>query len=67
MTYKEWAKEYSESAGIIKEKLEALKTELKTASPEELKDLEFRISVLYGMYLDCTKTAELLEKRKGSI
>ncbi len=65
MTYKEWAEEYFESAGRIKEKITELKIALLTVPAEQLQDINFRISSLYQMYLDCMHTAENLVKRKG--
>ncbi len=65
MTYKEWAEEYFESAVTIKGKIKELKNSLLTAPTEQLKDINFRISSLYHMYLDCMHIAEDLTKRKG--
>lgn len=65
MTYQEWAKEYLESAEILKEQIRARKQERSTAPPGEIKELDFRIRTMYMMYLDCMKTADLLAKRKG--
>ena len=65
MTYAEWAKEYLDSAAQIKENMTVIKQQLPTAPVSELKDMNFRISVLYQMYLDCLSTANILKKRKG--
>ena len=67
MTYKEWAEEYFESAGKIKEKIAELKNSLITAPAEQLKEIHLRIGGLYQMYLDCMHTGDNLIKRKGVI
>lgn len=67
MTYKEWSEEYRKSAEMIKEKISILKEELKTAPLSMLKSINSRISILYGMYLDCNSTANILGARKGEI
>ena len=67
MTYAQWAGEYLESAEKIKSRIECLRREQRTADPGELKALDWRISVLYGMYLDCMHTAEILNRRKGEV
>lgn len=65
MTYSEWAQQYIDSAVTIKGNILAIKQQLPTAPAHELKEMHFRISVLYGMYLDCMKIAGKLKKRKG--
>lgn len=65
MTYQEWAEEYRESAEILKQRIEARKQERQHAHPGAIKELDFRIRTMYLMYLDCMRTANLLEKRKG--
>lgn len=65
MTYLEWAGEYRESAFTLKERIANLKEQLLTAPADELQNLNFRISVMYQMYLDCMHTADILQKRKG--
>ncbi len=65
MTYQEWAEEYMESARILKERIDKLKKQSGNTPISELRELNFRINTMYMMYLDCTKTAELLMKRRG--
>ena len=65
MTYSQWADEYKQSADMLKEKITVLKAQLLTAPVEQLRELNFRISTMYGMYLDCMDTAKNLRKRKG--
>lgn len=65
MTYQEWAEEYRESASLLKKRIDRLKKQLGSAPVSELQELNFRIHTMYMMYLECTKTADLLMKRKG--
>ena len=65
MTYKEWADDYKKSADMIKERIAVLKNQLITASVDELRELNYRISSLYQMYLDCMDIADTLIVRKG--
>ena len=65
MTYLQWADEYKHSADMLKEKIAVLKVQLVTAPEEQLRELNFRISTMYGMYLDCMNTAKILRTRKG--
>lgn len=65
MTYIEWADEYKRSADMIKEKISGLKEQLAVAAADELKEINYRISILYRMYLDCMDTADILRARKG--
>lgn len=67
MTYEQWAGEYRESAEKIKKKLDLLRLEAKNASVSDMRELDFRISTLQSMYIDCMKTAGILIKRKGAI
>ena len=65
MTYKEWAQEYYESAARVKENIERLKQKMRTSGYEAQSEMKNRLEIMYGMYLDCIHTAELLAKRKG--
>ncbi len=65
MTYLEWADQYKQSADILKERIAVLKGQLLTAPVEQLRELNFRISTMYSMYLDCMDTSKKLRKRKG--
>ena len=67
MTYKEWASEYTRNAEVLKKQIEQLKRELIKAPISELKELNFRISTMYKMYLECMHTADILTKRKGEL
>ncbi|MGN0470672.1 MAG: hypothetical protein ACI4GV_07135 [Acutalibacteraceae bacterium] len=67
MTYSEWSQEYLRSAEMIKEKISKLKAELETAPLSMIAPINSRISILYGMYLDCNSTANILAARKGVI
>ena len=65
MTYKEWAEEYLESAGILKERIDGLRAMVGNVPASEAAMLDFRIRTMYLMYLDCKHTGELLMKRMG--
>ena len=65
MTYQQWGNEYKTTADIIKERIANLKKQLITASVDELRELNYRISSLYQMYLDCMDSADTLIVRKG--
>ncbi len=65
MTYKEWAEEYFESAGNLRERIAVLKNELKTVSADKLVELTNRINIMTAMYYECMDTARLLARRKG--
>ncbi len=65
MTYQQWGNEYKTTADIIKERIANLKKQLITASVDELRELNYRISSLYQMYLDCMDIADTLIVRKG--
>ncbi len=67
MTFKDWSKEYCISAEILNEKIHKLKSELHTAPVNALSSINSRISIMYQMYLDCKKTAEILSERKGNV
>lgn len=67
MTFQEWADEYTDSAVKLKNRIALLKKELLTAPAAEIRDLSNRISIMYSMYLDCMKTADILRKKKGEI
>lgn len=66
MTYKEWAEEYSESAKILKVKIKNLKDELKNAPVSTIMKINARINIMYQMYLECVKTADILSARKDN-
>ena len=65
MTYTELSAEYNNTANIIIEKIKALKSERCSIPIEKGKELDRRIYMLYGMYLDCRHIGKLLVNRKG--
>lgn len=67
MTYQEWADEYIDSAVKLKNRITVLKAELLTAPAAQLRDISNRISIMYSMYLDCVKTADILRRKKGVV
>ncbi len=65
MTYKQWSDEYYESAMRVRERINLLKAEMKTAGADKLAELTNRLNIMTGMYYDCMDTARLLGKRQG--
>lgn len=62
----QWGNEYLQESLAIKAKIELLKQENKTAAPSASKELNYRIGLLYSMYLDCKHTGLLLQSyQKG--
>lgn len=64
MTFKEWSDEYNISAEILTARIHTLKEELPTAPAEMISSINRRIEIMYQMYLDCRKTAEILALKK---
>lgn len=65
MTYSEWAEEYRQSAEQVKQKISDLRAERDTVSALQQRSIDNRIKILYGMYLDCMHTYEILARRRG--
>ncbi len=65
MTYKQWSSEYYDSAVKVKERIDTLKREMKTAAADKLAELSNRINILTDMYYECMDIARLLGKRQG--
>lgn len=65
MTFQEWSEEYRTASEILNEKIHRLKSELKTAEPSKILTIERSIRIMYPMYLDCKKVADILFTRKG--
>lgn len=61
MDYNEWGQEYLQEAQQLNLRLDDLRTQLKTASRKEASELNYRIYVLYSMYLECKHTGLLLQ------
>lgn len=66
MFYKSMYKEYSKQAEILRVHIKILKTQSVKATNFEKEKINYRISVLYPMYLDLLHTAQYL-KRKGEV
>lgn len=66
MFYKSMYKEYSEQAEILRVHIKILKTQCVKATSFEQEKINYRISVLYPMYLDLLHTAQYL-KRKSEV
>lgn len=65
--YKKWADDYYKSAQEIKQKIDALKEEKKTAPVEILPKLSHDIDIFYEMYYDCMDTYKILINRANKI
>lgn len=67
--YTLWSDEYRAEADKLKKKVKKLKNELakkeRNNEPGVL-ELKRRITILYSMYLDCRKTAEILAEKGGA-
>lgn len=61
MNYKEWSDQYLSQACAINHYIKKLKTQKAGTSLEEERILNYRISVLYKMYLETKNTAEYLK------
>ncbi len=64
MNYLSWSNEYSQSAKLIAERIQILRSQQDTAPISQLRELNDRIYMLYTMYLDCQHTADKLYKRR---
>lgn len=67
MTFQEWSQEYLKSAELLKEKITRLKSELDFAPADMLNSINNRIYIMYQMYLECMKTADILSLRRGNV
>lgn len=63
MDFFEWGEEYLQESKVIKARVDTLRRLLKTADAEQAKELNYRICLLYSMYLDCRGTGRLLQRR----
>lgn len=61
MDFMSWGEEYLEEAHGIKTRIDFLRSQLKTATANEGKELNERIALMYSMYLDCRETGRLLQ------
>ena len=61
MNYNDWSNQYYVQEKILKNYIKKLKTETTMASPSEFKDLNYRISLLYSMYLEVKHTGKYLK------
>lgn len=69
MDYMSWGEEYLEEAQMLKIRIDCLRKQLKAATPNEAKELNERITLMYSMYLDCRETGRLLQsfaKERGA-
>lgn len=66
MFYKSMYKEYCKQAEILRVHIKLLKTQCVKATDPEKEKINYRISVLYPMYLDLLHTSEYL-KRKSEV
>lgn len=61
MDYTSWGEEYLNEAQALKARIDSLRRQLKTAAPNEAKELNERVALMYSMYLDCRETGRLLQ------
>lgn len=61
MNYKDWSNQYYLQEKSLKEYIKKLRTKTRVARPSELKDLNYRISLLYSMYLEVKHTGRYLK------
>ena len=69
MDYTSWGEEYLEEARALKARVDCLRKQLKNTTPNEAKELNERITLMYSMYLDCRETGRLLKsfaKERGA-
>ena len=64
MNYEEWSNQYSLQATKIKKHIKVLKNQLKGKNASQSKDLNYRISLLYPMYLELRHTGKFLKSCK---
>lgn len=62
MDYKKLASEYFTEATILNSYIKNLKREVKNKNAHDLNELNYRISLLYQMYLELKHTGEYLNK-----
>jgi len=63
MCYLKMHKEYLKELSILKSYIKSLRQEAKIISSEERDHIEYRISILYGMYLEMKHTTEYLGRK----
>ncbi|WP_283610085.1 hypothetical protein [Faecalispora anaeroviscerum] len=61
MDFMSWGEEYLQEANVLKARVDFLRHQLKTATPNAAKALNERIVMMYSMYLDCRETGRLLQ------
>lgn len=62
--YGQWGAEYLLESEVLKERLEHLQQKLPELGPSAAKELNYRICMLYSMYLDCLTTGKQLIAKK---
>ena len=67
MDYQNWANEYFTEAEALRQRVAALREELKTASCNQANELNRRIAMLYTMYLECRHTGQLLSTHPATL
>ena len=66
MYYEELSHEYLNQAKILKKHIKSIRTQYVKISPEESSDVNYRLRLLYSMYLDLLHTGKYL-KRKSEV
>ena len=67
MDYQKWAAEYAAEAETLRQRISALREELKTAGCNQANELTRRIAMLYSMYLECRHTGQLLSAHPATL
>lgn len=63
MSYESLRDEYRQQAQILRKHIKSLKTQYVKSYGLEKEQLEYRISILYPMYLDLLHTTEYLKRK----
>ena len=61
MNYKQWSEQYFLQASELNHYLKKLKRQLTNKSDSDAKDLNYRISLIYPMYLEMKHTGKYLK------
>lgn len=65
MDFIAWGEEYLQEARALKARTDLLRRQLLSAAAAERKELNYRICLLYSMYLECRSTGRLLQSYGG--
>lgn len=63
MDFTAWSQEYWDEAARVRARMDLVKKEGFPENREEERLQKRRLTILYSMYLDCTRTAKILSRR----